>query len=411
MTSSINVYDDSPLMLRDGRMSNVLRVLPGWTLVLTTPFIGFLLGAPGGLLLGTAEIVLINHWKSINLLENLSQISDIYIVLPAMCIGIDMISLTVGILSGIVVFSHIIKVEGEEAAGKAMALAGPVCLIVVCVVGAVFGIALFIDAWFWGRLYGLVVLLSNICGWVFSLRCLNSFDLPLLGFLSLVITWTVNMHVILHFYSLTVPVSFRDQRLLLIPLSIYPIFFCSQCYLSRCPKNPIFVTVIILPFITVAQVGMAGIGFLVHIDSVQMDLFMFLFYIILTPQAFMICAGMSVFDYWKRGAEVKICLTSVLCGGVALVAVKLALPVLGPGPPVGAVMGVMGAVGVSLGAAGAVTQKWAGRLGVILGTVVGAFISSCVLRVELGVISAACMLVSFLMQGSVCFGHIYINKF
>lgn len=59
---------------------------------------------------------------------------------------------------------------------------------------------------------------------------------------------------------------------------------------------------------------------------------------------------------------------------------------LGPGPSIGAVVSVAGAVGVSLSAAGAATDRygkvadnygWVGRLGVTVGAAVGTFLASC----------------------------------
>lgn len=65
-------------------------------------------------------------------------------------------------------------------------------------------------------------------------------------------------------------------------------------------------------------------------------------------------------------------------GLAVLDVIELALPFLVPVPTIGALMGVAGAAGVSLSAAGALTEVvgrcgYVGRLGVTVGAAVGAF--------------------------------------
>lgn len=71
---------------------------------------------------------------------------------------------------------------------------------------------------------------------------------------------------------------------------------------------------------------------------------------------------------------------------VVLCVIELALPVLGPGPTLGDLMGLAGAVGVCIPAAGVWTAQYApavghygffGKVGITVGAVVGAFLSSC----------------------------------
>ncbi|XP_028265273.1 uncharacterized protein LOC114438258 [Parambassis ranga] len=58
------------------------------------------------------------------------------------------------------------------------------------------------------------------------------------------------------------------------------------------------------------------------------------------------------------GGAAKICATAAASGGAVLAVVKSVLPVLGPGPTIGALMGVSGAVGVTLSAARAATDHY-----------------------------------------------------
>ncbi|KAM7404291.1 hypothetical protein PAMP_011654 [Pampus punctatissimus] len=79
---------------------------------------------------------------------------------------------------------------------------------------------------------------------------------------------------------------------------------------------------------------------------------------VLTSQQFRVAVGMSLFVSWQKGGAGTICFLTAGCGTTVLAAIKAALPVLGPGPTIGALMGVAGAVGVSLAAAGALTDQY-----------------------------------------------------
>lgn len=120
---------------------------------------------------------------------------------------------------------------------------------------------------------------------------------------------------------------------------------------------------------------------------------------VLAPLLWSVTVGMSLFVSWQRGGAGKICATAAGSGAAVLGVIELALHVLGPGPTIGALMGVAGAVGVSLSAAGAATDQYGqvvdhygfvGRLGVTVGAAVGAFLSSCAHSGLSGIFMALC---------------------
>ena len=107
---------------------------------------------------------------------------------------------------------------------------------------------------------------------------------------------------------------------------------------------------------------------------------------VLASQMLTFTVGMSLFVAWQRGGAGTICATAAATGSAVLGPIKLGLPVLGPGPTIRALIGVVGAAGVFLAAAGAATDQYqpegdwrrlSGRLGVTVGAAVGAFFMSC----------------------------------
>ena len=107
---------------------------------------------------------------------------------------------------------------------------------------------------------------------------------------------------------------------------------------------------------------------------------------VLASQMLTFTVGMSLFVAWQRGGAGTICATAAATGSAVLGPIKLGLPVLGPGPTIRALIGVVGAAGVFLAAAGAATDQYqpegdwrrlSGRLGVTVGAAVGAFLMSC----------------------------------
>ncbi|XP_034385073.1 uncharacterized protein LOC117728322 isoform X2 [Cyclopterus lumpus] len=80
----------------------------------------------------------------------------------------------------------------------------------------------------------------------------------------------------------------------------------------------------------------------------------------------------------RRGAgEVKVIVGAALVAGGLLAGVEFLAPVLGDGGTAGALLGVVGAAGVSVGAAAAMAGRWSswpGTLGTVAGLVIGALV-------------------------------------
>lgn len=77
----------------------------------------------------------------------------------------------------------------------------------------------------------------------------------------------------------------------------------------------------------------------------------------------------------RAAGEVRVIVGAALVAGGLLVGVEVLSPVLGEGGKAGALLGVVGAAGVSVGAAAAVAGRWSswpGTLGTIAGLVIGA---------------------------------------
>lgn len=108
---------------------------------------------------------------------------------------------------------------------------------------------------------------------------------------------------------------------------------------------------------------------------------------------------MSLYVFLKTGRAGKICAAVAGSGAAVLGVIELVLHEIGPGPTVGALVGVAGAVGVSLSAALAATDhygravrhyRFVGGLGVIVGAAIGAFLSSCAHSRLSGIFMALC---------------------
>lgn len=96
-----------------------------------------------------------------------------------------------------------------------------------------------------------------------------------------------------------------------------------------------------------------------------------------------VTVGLSLFAFCERAEVDKIFAPAAGVGGAVLGVIELALPMLGPGPTLGALMEVAGAVGVCISAAGVWTAQYVpsvgrygfcGKVGITMGA---AFLSSC----------------------------------
>ncbi|XP_071331598.1 uncharacterized protein [Trachinotus anak] len=314
--------------------------------------IGLLSGAVGGLLLGgTAVVVLqslelladnrllmdqleINYdlkktAKEIVQRETDNQVHGIPISIFVQTFGVfsSFLSLLVGIFFGLSTYAVAIKKHGEavEAAmGKAFSLAGPVCLMGFTATGCFLGLAL--------ESFLSITLNISVLMWLIISVVVT--------FVFLAIQCLFNLHL-------------RIYEDLLLFMSLIPV-------------------ALLIAFITC----FASVSTNTNTSSAVLE---GMFVGVLTTQMWTAAIGMLLFVSWQRGGAHKICAGAAGSGGAVLAAIKAALPVLGPGPTIGALTGVAGAVGVSLAAGAAAADNYGlwGRLGVTVGAAVGAFLSSC----------------------------------
>ncbi|XP_036961549.1 uncharacterized protein LOC119023592 [Acanthopagrus latus] len=162
-----------PPVEEDNRRVNRPNTLPafvtsGLMSVVSRFCIGLVSGAAGGLLLGTTAVVLLQSLERladnstlINQLEKYltddyhleqrakhilpweskDQVHDIHISIFAEMFGVccSALSLPLGACVGLSAYSLEINRKGEAARGRALAVAGPVCLLVVTVTGGLLG--------------------------------------------------------------------------------------------------------------------------------------------------------------------------------------------------------------------------------------------------------------------------------
>lgn len=97
-----------------------------------------------------------------------------------------------------------------------------------------------------------------------------------------------------------------------------------------------------------------------------------------TSQLLAMSVATSFINSRRAGGTKIICAGALASGSALLTIIMGALPVLGPGPSLGALMGVAGAAGVALSAAGAEADSCgpAGKVGAMLGAGVGAALGS-----------------------------------
>lgn len=120
-------------------------------------------------------------------------------------------------------------------------------------------------------------------------------------------------------------------------------------------------------------------------NSANMAVVEGLFVGVLILQLLMMVVGMSLFACWQTGGATKSWLSAAAfsLGVAVLMIVQTLLHLLGPLPTMGALMGVAGAAGLCLAAAVAVAEqcenaacRYSGGLGVAVGSAVGAFLLS-----------------------------------
>ncbi|XP_036961009.1 uncharacterized protein LOC119023292 isoform X2 [Acanthopagrus latus] len=366
--------------------------------------IGLVLGAAGGLLLGATAVVLL---QSLELLadnstltdqsekfkdndhpyESSEQVRDIMISLIAVGHGVlsSILSVAVGLSIGYSTNSLSEREQterrGEAARGKALAVAGSVCLTVVTATGCLLGLAL--ESLLSITLHGavrLLIILEAVC-LMFQV---------MIWFLPPYVTAFICCIVVTPFVALN---TFMIGSMLGIRLSLASVFVpvTAAVYLLQ-KSHPLKLhTMTVRLMLIISDVYRIAGQRIVALQSppsttassvVVEDIFVG----VLASLMWTVTVGTSLCMTLQRGGAGRICATAAATGSAVLGAIKLGLPVLGPGPIIGALTGVAGAAGVSLAAAGAATDQYRrvrhqyglfGRLGVTVGAAVGAFLMSC----------------------------------
>ena len=289
---------------------------------------------------------------------------DIHVSIFSKMFGVfcSALSLPLGAYVGLSMYSMEINRKGKAAA--ALAVAGPVSLLVVTLTGGLLG--------FFFESFLSMTLIVSILLWFFIavLPCLYPITLLVFTPAATLITF------LLSFYS--------KIRLILVVVFIPAILEAKD----RSVKLDVVTVPLMLIIYDLYHVAGQRIVSLPLLPSTDRNgvVVEAIFVGVLVSMMWTVAVGTSLFVALQRGGAGKICATAAATGSAVLGAIKLALPVLGPGPIIGALIGVAGAAGVSLAAAGAVTDQYRravhryglfGRLGVTVGASVGAFFMSC----------------------------------
>ncbi|KAM9855458.1 uncharacterized protein ACBR49_001670 [Aulostomus maculatus] len=293
--------------------------------------IGVLWGAPGGLLLGGVasflrqplELLIKDHKPSANGAK--------YTVLYIMSANVHgvfsfALSLFLACIIGLITYAQLTHNHSEKARGEVLGLTGSVSLMVLTVTG---------------------------CSCGFLLQYFLEMSLEICIFMLLITTlaaafvfWKVTEYLTHHHFPLR-----------------YYLFtaFCAQSAgLITCALNWL------LKYL--------------HNDE-SSAILEYLFFGTFTPVLLLAAVGKFLFVSLQPGGEpsISVAAAAVATGAAVLgAAAKVDLTWLGPGPIIGAVIGVGGAVGVALTAAEVSVETYgaAGKLGLAAGAAAGAFLAS-----------------------------------
>ncbi|KAF7210334.1 putative LOC107390988-like protein, partial [Nothobranchius furzeri] len=382
-------------------------------------FVGLVGGFPGGLLLGQTSVTLLQSLELLtgnntlmNQLENYVKQYHVgafdiyayftgrqtknnmynvflYLVIEEFSSYSLVISLAVGVFMGFLTYQLVIKTCEATAERKALALAGPVCLTGVTATGGFLGLALervlslitSVEILTFISISVSIVVVSTVLlvfALSFYLNCLHKwigfdwkdwmtcfcftlFKFPvILSILCFLIVLKSKMILLFSLFSVNFIILLNEEHLFqrfFAPLAL-PLFLTDVFNIAK------------LPIVTT------------HSDIMKDAVLGGLFVGALTVQILMIFIGIFLFETRRTGGAFKICGTSAAFGGAAIAALQSR--VLGPGPTIGALVGVSGAAGVSLGAWRALTDTFTqeaaecyyGRLGLAVGAVVGTFLLS-----------------------------------
>ncbi|KAG7239841.1 hypothetical protein INR49_030554, partial [Caranx melampygus] len=304
--------------------------------------------------------------------ENYNEVHGIHISMFAELFGLfsSAFSLAAGIFVGSSTYALVVKILGEAEVGKALASAGSVCLTVVTAIGYALGPTLegfltstlnvSISMWFMISVAAVIVFLV-ICviieKWFKFL--FDSYKQNVLAWLS----FTPSVTLILFLATF-----FSNTRLILSVILIYTtmMFYLNESHFTKisAPSVPLMLIIAdvfniagqpIVPSQAPAPTNTSSAAS-TNTSAVLESIFIG----VLTTQMSMAAIGASLFASLHQGESWKICATATAAGSgtTVLGVIKFLLPALGPGPTIGALMGVAWAVGVTLAAAEAATDEY-----------------------------------------------------
>ncbi|KAM3617713.1 uncharacterized protein V6R79_010159 [Siganus canaliculatus] len=289
------------------------------------------------------------------------------------------------------------EVKSEAVMENALAVAGSVCLTAVTATGCILGLTLETFLSFTLNINLLLWFFISLSPFLFPFikghwsRCIpHMLDQVIF---QLLIIWSTSTVA-----CITFRLSFFSKTRFILVTVFIPLIIAGNCYFC---KLPVFILPCLLniydiyyiagwPIITVQSPAST------YISSVLEAIFVG----VLTSLWWSVAVGMLLFVNWQRRGAGRICVTAAALGSAVLGVIKLALPVLGPGPTIGSLMGVAAAAGVSLSAAGAAADQYGeagggcgfvGRMGVTVGAAAGVLLSSCTHSGLSGTFMALCV--------------------
>ncbi|XP_029974765.1 uncharacterized protein LOC115408257 [Salarias fasciatus] len=376
-----------------------------------------MLGFPGGLLLGRTGVatllslelladdkLLMDHLENymntvtdydhyISEKMNIAHRSDnvhmfnIFISVLAVEFGglAAILSSRVGLAVGSTMYKLVIKKSGETATGKALSVAGPLCLVVISTSGCLLGLLL--------RMYLSITLPVIICFFfvlVFLQILFVFFDncgrcSLLFGVLTIFAFSPLNTPIVL---SMMFLLTFVFQTKLILSVALVPKTSPLRTFVKSYGFDLIITP--ILQFLMITDVFNFARHPIVILHqtsttSTGSAAVEGIFVGVLSSHFLMVAVGMSLFSFKEVTGAAKVCAGAVTSGGAAIAGIESVASLLGPGPTIGALMGVAGAVGVTLTAAGATAFRYGqvmgghrlmGLLGVTAGAAVGAYLAS-----------------------------------
>lgn len=374
-----------------------IHLSPGAASVVAIFAIGLLSGAAGGLLLGATAVVMIQALELLlgdkPLMGQLEKyvvdgyyfafkigVQDIQVSVFAELFGVfsSALSLTVGLYLALSAYSLVIRYEGEGAVTKALNIAGSVCLTGVTATGLLLGFTFrtFLSLTLWPNvLLWFIIGFAGYCMFPLLQYCRNTYLCVLLC--GIVFTPAASLLL----YLFTFLFSMRSSlAAVLIPVTM-GLKILESPYFLKITAAPVPIMLVISDVFKIMGERIVSLQ-----SPISSTLSEAIFIGVFSALLWAVTVGISLFAFCQRGEAHQLFVSAAGVGGAVLGVIKLSLPVLGPGPAIGALMGVAGAVGVCISAAGAWTAKYApaarcygffGKAGVTMGTAVGAFLSCC----------------------------------